>query len=83
MAKFEIVWKEDGWITLQEANPEKHVLEIACRAENGSVVEVRVRHSRGEEVKGDFLYKGESALPMNIDEFKKLYKKGKLEIKEL
>lgn len=79
MAKLK--WKEDGWTTLQEADSEKHILEISCRAENGMVVEVRIRHNDGEEAKAKVTLNGESALPMAIKDFQKNYEKGKFEIK--
>lgn len=81
MALFSGKWKEDGWTTLQDADAEKHVLEIACRAEKGTVVEVRIRHNDGEETQGQVLYNGQKALPMDLAEFKKLYNGGKLDIK--
>ncbi|MBQ0084542.1 MAG: hypothetical protein KBS52_07275, partial [Clostridiales bacterium] len=76
-----VEWNENGWTTVQQANPEKHVLEINCRAENGVIVELRTRHSRGEESKGIVTVDGKEALPISIEEFSKLYEKGKIDIK--
>lgn len=79
MAKIE--WREDGWTTIQEADTSKHIMEIECRAEAGTVVEVRIRHSRGEEEAAKVLYNGKAALPLAIAEFRKLYENGELEIR--
>ena len=81
MKKQAIAWKNDGWTTVQDADAQKHILEISCRAEDGKVLEVRIRHNDGEEAKGTVLYNGANALPMSLDEFKKLYENGDLEIK--
>lgn len=81
MKKSDIIWKNDGWTTVQEADSKKHLLEIMCRAENGTVVEIRFRHNDGEETKGKAFLDGKSLLPISIDEFSKLYLGGKLEIK--
>lgn len=72
---------DNGWTTLQEANPEKHVLEISVRAEDGMVVEVRIRHSHGEEVQSKVMFQGAPALPMAINDFQKNFSKGLLEIR--
>ena len=76
-----IKWKKDGWTEVQKADAKKHVLEIMCRTENDSVVELRVRHNDGEEKKGEVYLNGEKALPLTISEFEKLFKAGKLDIK--
>ncbi len=76
-----IKWNKNGWTAMQDADAQKHVLEINCRAERGVVVELRIRHNDGEETTGTALYKGENALPMDIEDFKKLYLAGELEIK--
>ncbi len=81
MKKKDIIWNEDGWTVVQDADAENHVLEISCRAENGKVVEVRIRHNDGEEAKGSVTLDGENAIPMDIKDFKKAYLKGKLEIR--
>ena len=75
-----VTMKKDGWTTVQEADAKKHILEISCRAENGSVVEVRIRHNDGEETKGAVLCDGKNALPISIEEFCELYNSGKLDI---
>lgn len=81
MKKPEIFWKYNGWTTLQEADAKKHVLEIAARSENETIVEIRVRHNDGEEKQGEVTLDGKKILPMALEEFKKLYEGGKLEIK--
>lgn len=81
MKKKEIIWNENGWTVMQDADAEKHVLEISCRAENGVVVEVRSRHNDGEEKKGIVTLDGAEVLPMPLADFKKYYKKGKLTIR--
>lgn len=82
MKKDEIVWHDNAWTVVQEADAVKHRLEICCRAENGMVVEIRIRHNDGnEEVKATATMNGESVLPIAIPEFTKLFKKGKLEIR--
>ena len=74
-------WKKDGWTCIQEADAEKHILEISIRAENGTIVECNTRHHDGEEGKGVVTCKGEPVLPCSIDQFKKLFKAGSLDIK--
>lgn len=77
-----IAWEENGWTVVQHADAKKHILEINCRAEDGQVVEVRVRHNDGEEKKGE-LYRGNGkvVLPMALKEFQELYLAGDLIIK--
>lgn len=81
MKKQPIVWKQEGWTSIQNADAQKHLLEITCRAENGIVVEVRIRHNDGENEKGQVLFEGNPALPMGISKFAELYESGKLEIR--
>ena len=76
-----IKWNDNGWTVVQNADGKKHVLEISCRAEDGQVVETRIRHHSGEETQGIVLLNGENALPMPIKEFGKLFNKNQLEIK--
>jgi len=76
-----ILWKEEGWTTIQEADAKKHILEISCLAEGGNVVEVRIRHNDGEEQKGKVTKNGENVLPVSLSAFKKLYEDGELDIK--
>ena len=73
--------KKDGWTCVQEADPEKHILEISCFAKDGMITETRIRHSRGEEVPGRVTLNGENALPLSTADFRKLYNEGALEIK--
>lgn len=79
MAKID--WNTNGWTTVQEADPDRHVLEISCRCEDGQVVEVRFRHNDGEEQVAKVLCDGENVLPMPCKEFQKMYKKGKIDLK--
>ena len=81
MKKKEILWNENSWTTLQDADAEKHLLEISIRSEEGKVVELIIRHNDGENRKGTATLDGENVLPMALDEFKKLYNKGKLFIR--
>ena len=71
-------WNKDGWTIVQEADAEKHLLGISCRAEDGVVVEVRIRHNDGEEVKGKALLNGQNILPAPIEDFKKYLENGTL-----
>lgn len=73
--------EDNAWTRLQDADAEKHILEISCRAENGKVVEVRVRHNDGEEKKGEIKYDGKPVLPLDIAKFAEYYENGKLEIR--
>ena len=81
MKKKDILWNENGWTTVQDADAEKHVLEISCFAKDGTVTEVRVRHNDGEEKKGEVTVDGNKVLPMALKEFKDLYLSGELTIK--
>ncbi len=78
MAK--IKWKNDGWNTLQEADPKKHILEINCKTKSGKVIEVRIRHNDGEEKLSKVKLNGTPALPMDIAEFEKYYNKNEFEM---
>lgn len=73
-----IAWNENGWTALQDADAKKHILEVDCRTENGTVVEIRIRHNDGEEVKGKALCAGLEVLPISLEEFKKLFEAGSL-----
>lgn len=57
-------------------------MEINCRTENGEVVEVRIRHSRGEEIKAKVMVDGKQSFPMPIDVFESRFNKNELEFKE-
>ncbi|MBR7070707.1 MAG: hypothetical protein IKI29_00855 [Clostridia bacterium] len=76
-----MIYAKDGWTTIQEANAEKHILEISCYAENGVVTQVRIRHNDGEEEKFTKDLTGEYKLPMPVDEFKKAFTKGLIKFK--
>lgn len=76
-----VEWNENGWTTVQKADPVNHVLEINCRAENGEIVEIRTRHNDGEDTKGIVTVEGKDALPISIKEFSKLFEKGAIDIK--
>lgn len=80
MAK-KIKWNENGWTTVQEADAQKHVLEVSCRSEAGKVVEVRIRHNDGEEQAAKVTVNGEAALPMDINDFQTKFENGSLELK--
>ncbi len=69
--KKDIFWNENGWTVVQDADAEKHVLEISCYAENGVVTTVIERHHDGEEKKSTKSFGGGNALPMPLDEFKR------------
>ncbi len=73
-----IRWNNDGLTSIQDADAELHRLGISCRAESGTVVEVRIRHNDGEEKPGKVIYKGEEALPLPLAQFKELFKKDEL-----
>ncbi len=81
MKKNQIIWNEDGWALIQEADPDKHILEVSYRAENGTVVEVRIRHSRGEQEKGSATIDNKNILPMPLGDFKKAFLKGKIDFR--
>ncbi len=76
-----IRWKKDGWTLVQEADAKKHILEIACRTENGMVVEVRTRHNDGEEKKGTVLRDGKNPLPLSCEDFEELFEDDELIIR--
>lgn len=78
MKKEKIVWMENGWTVVQEADAKKHILEVSCRAENGVVTEVRIRHNDGEETKGRATALGKDVLPLPLAEFRDLYTNGQL-----
>lgn len=76
-----IEWNENGWTVIQEADPVKHVLEIACLTENGKVIEVRRRHNDGEEEKLTGKLDDMHSLPMALVFFKKAITKGEIKLK--
>lgn len=76
-----IQWSPNGWTTLADAEAEKHILGIQCRAENGVIVEVRIRHNDGEEAPGRVTIAGKNALPIGIDDFIRLYENGVMIVK--
>ena len=51
-----------------------------CRAENGQVVEVRTRHTHGEEEQGSARINGENVLPIALKDFIKQLQSGKIKI---
>lgn len=77
MKKKVIAWNEDGWTTIQDADAEKHILEISCFAEGGKVTQIRKRHNDGEEEKITKAV-GNVSLPVAFDEFKTLVEGGKI-----
>ncbi len=74
-------WNAYGWTVIQESDPEKHILEIACLTEDGKVVQVRRRHNDGEEEKLTGKLDETYSLPMDFEEFKKAVSKGWLTLK--
>ena len=81
MKKLNVEFKKDGWTVVQNADGHKHELEIICRAENGIIVETRVRHHSGEEQKGSVTLNGQNALPLSIEDFKKYFESEELVIR--
>ena len=79
--KKDIIWNVSGWTRVQDADPEKHVLEISVRAEDAKIVEARIRHNDGEEVNAKLYVAGELKMPMEMAEFKKLFAKKKVEFR--
>lgn len=76
----EIEWNKDAWTMIQEADAERHKIEICCRTEGDMVVEVRIRHWDGNEEKGTCTKNGENALPMPIKAFEKAFNNLELDI---
>ena len=81
MKKKDILWKQNGWITLQDADAEKHELEISAYADNGVVTGLIIRHNDGENRPGIAYLDDKNILPIALDEFKALFLKDKLLIK--
>ncbi len=77
----QINWINDGWTVIQDADAEKHVLEISCFAKDGQVTEIRKRHNDGEEEKLTKKINDEFALPMSLEAFKKAVEAGKINLK--
>lgn len=73
MKNHEIIWNENGWTTMQNADREKHIVEISCFAENGTVTEIRKRHNDGEEVKLTKRIDAAHSLPMALEELKNAF----------
>ena len=80
MKNEKLVLNENGWTAVQDADVEKHIVEISCRSEDGNVVEVRIRHNDGEESKAKVLLNGNPALPMKNADFVDFFTMGKLQI---
>ncbi len=80
MAK-QIAWNENGWTVLQDANEEKHILEMSCFCKNGVVTEIRSRHNDGEEEKYTGALKDGYTLPMPLDVFADAFQKGLITLK--
>ena len=77
-----MIWNENGWNVLQEADPEKHVLEMGCFCKDGIVTEIRCRHNDGEEeIKYTGALKDGYSLPMPLTEFAEAFKKGYIKLK--
>ncbi len=69
--KKDIIWNENGWTVVQDADAEKHILEISCYAESGMVTQVIERHHDGEETKLTKTFGNGYTLPMPLEDFKK------------
>ena len=76
-----IEWNKYGWTVIQESDPDKHILEIACLTKDDAVVEVRRRHNDGEEEKLTGKLDETHSLPMAFEDFKKAITKGELKLK--
>ena len=76
-----IMWLENGWTVIQEADAEKHILEVSCFAKEGVVTEIRKRHNDGEEEKLTGDLGGGLSLPMSLEDFKKAWKKKAVKLK--
>lgn len=76
-----VTWNNDGWTVVEEADGNAHKLEISALAENGIVIEVRRRHSHGEEEVLTKKLDDNHTLPMPLADFKKALKKGELKLK--
>ena len=70
MAAKEIIWNENGWTTLQSADAKKHIVEISCFAEDGTVTQIRKRHNDGEEEKITRAIDKDHSLPMPLADLK-------------
>jgi len=79
--KKDILWLENGWTNIQEADPVAHTLEISCYAEAGIVTAVLMRHHDGEEQKLTGKLDDEHTLPMPLKDFKKAIAKNKIKLK--
>lgn len=81
MKKEEIIWNDNGWTTLCDADAEKHILGITCLVKDGKVIEIRTRHNDGEEKVLKNAIDANYALPMDLDLFKKIYEENGFDIK--
>jgi len=76
---FDINWVADGWTTIQDANREKHQVEISCYAENGVVTQIRKRHNDGEEEKLTKQISAKYALPISIEDLQNILKNDEVD----
>ncbi len=81
MKKNDIIWNPDGWTIVEIADSSAHKLEISALAENGVVIEVRRRHSRGEEEILKKKLDADHTLPMALADFKEAVETGELKLK--
>lgn len=81
MKKNEILWNENGWTVIGNADGEAHTLEVSALAENGKIVEVRVRHADGEEKVLKAKIDAAHTLPMALADFKAAVARGELKLK--
>lgn len=77
--KKNISWNENGWTVLQDADAERHILEISCLAENGVVTQIRKRHNDGEEIKIIDKLDASHHLPMPLADFKTAFLKKQID----
>ncbi len=81
MKKNDIIWNADGWTIVDIADGAAHRLELSALAEGGVVVEVRRRHSRGEEEVLKKKLDDTHTLPMPLADFKKAIENGEIKFK--
>lgn len=76
--KKDIIFLDNGWTSIQDADPDKHELEISCYAVDGIITEIRKRHHDGEYEKLTGKIDDKYSLPMPIKDFVKAIKGKKI-----
>ena len=79
MKNTEIVWNENGWTTIQDADSAQHIVGIICFAENGIVTQIRKRHNDGEEEKLTKKIDATHSLPMALEDLKNAFSKNEIQ----